>query len=75
MTEQRIEVRALDGKVFVATRMRDFTDCEIAAALRAHYEMRAAVWPDAQSVTFTEQEKAEPIYSRKREARPRDVFG
>lgn len=29
---------------------------------------------DAQEVYFTAEEKAEPIYTRKREARPRDVF-
>lgn len=30
---------------------------------------------DSQEVRFTADEKAEPIYTRKREARPRDVFG
>jgi hypothetical protein len=29
---------------------------------------------DAQTVRFTAEEKAEPVYTRQREARPRDVF-
>lgn len=74
MTEQTIEVRAPDGEVYsVLVSAPGFI-----AALRTHYGMAVphlSAWPDAQSVTFTEQEKAEPIYSRKREARPRDVFG